>query len=106
MITSDSRHPQSGPERDFSSHAEEASYLKARANYVSERTDFHLQNPAHAELDILTLENGCVAKFLATSQKDLEKAGVVLFFECYQLAIQLAEQDADNTDYQSIMESR
>jgi len=101
----DAAHLQYDSENSFSSREQESLFLKARANYVEERTNFHLQNSNHADLDLLAVEEGHVDKFFAAAQKDLLEAAIILFHGGHSIAHRLANQDADDADYPKIMES-
>lgn len=101
----DASHLQYDSENSFSSAEQESLFLKARASYVKERTDFHLQNSSHADLDTLAFEEGDVDKFFASAQKDLLEAAIILFHAGHLLAQRLANEDADEADYHKIMES-
>jgi len=92
-------------ENDFSSVEQESLFLKARANYVKERTDFHLQHASYADLDTLAFEEGDLDKFFASAQRDILEAAIILFHAGHLLAQRLANEDADDADYQKIMES-
>ncbi len=100
----DAAHFQYQSENNFSSAEQESLFLKARANYVLERTDFHLQHSECTDLDFLAFEEGDVAKFFATAQKDLLEAAIILFHGGHLLAQRLANEDADEADYHKIME--
>ena len=91
---------------NFKTPEEESTFNRARDRYITERIDFHLENPTAHELDTLVLEDGCVAKFLTSSQGNLEKAGIVLFHDAYQIAQRLAEHEAETADFDTIMDYR
>lgn len=90
----------------FVSSRHESCFETARATYIDERRRFHLEHPEDADLDVLSFEDGQLCTFIKDAPHDLLEASSMLYREVLHQASMLAENDADEADYDTIMAPR
>lgn len=93
-------------ETSFASPWHETCFELARAQYIDERRRFHLEHPEHADLDVLSFEDGQFCTFIKEAPHDLLAAATVLYKVVLHEASTLAENDADDADEDTIMADR
>ncbi len=90
----------------FIAPGHESCFETARAAYIDERRRYHLDHPEHADLDVLSFEDGQLCTFIKNAPYDLLEAASELYRVVLHEASRLAENDADEADYDTIMASQ
>lgn len=88
---------------DFSRPVDADIYNTARRAYVDHRTEYHLQHPAGCDLDVLSYENSQLIDFIKAYPADPLAASDALWRAIRAEAKTLAEGEADDAAYETIM---
>lgn len=100
--------PQYENENGFASDEAETQFPKALRHYKSQRTAYHLANLRSSDIDTLVYEAEDLLRFGraaldAENEKALHMAAYALLAAFRASAEKLAEDDADDADYDTIM---
>lgn len=88
---------------DFSRPVDADIYNIARRAYVDHRTEYHLQNPIKCDLDVLSYENGQLIDFINAYQANPLDAARAFWRSIEAEAEKLAEDDATDAAFETIM---
>ncbi len=80
-----------------------AAYKVSRLAYVDHRTEYHLQHPAECDLDVLSYEDAQLLDFIKAYPNYPSSASDELWKAIRNEARILAEGEADDADYHTIM---
>lgn len=98
-------HQQYEADNGFPTEHAEFQFLEARRIYAAKRKAFHLVNPEKSDLDVLSYEDGQLLAFIKTFPDNPLDAAIALWGEITKHAEKLAESDAEDADYDTIMEA-
>ncbi len=90
-------------EVDFDRPVDAEVYNIARRAYVDYRTEYHLKHPAGCDLDVLSYEDSQLIDFIKAYPRDPLAASDALWRAIRAEAKTLAEGEADDADYHTIM---
>lgn len=89
----------------FPSEFAELQFLEAKRIYTAKRKAFHLAHPEIKDLDVLSYEEGQLLDFIHNFPVDPLEAAIALWGAITKHAEVLAEEDAEDADYDTIMEA-
>lgn len=90
-------------EDGFSSYASESNFRNARTTFCKQRTEYYLANPIEGDLDVLSYDDGQILAFINNYPNDPLAASDAFYREVIKQAERLAQYDADDSDYHTIM---
>ncbi len=90
-------------ENGFPSELAETQFLEALRLFTARRKNFHLANPHVMDLDVLSFEEGQFLTFIREYPSDPLNAADNLWRAVCKEAQKLAEDDAADADYDTIM---
>lgn len=88
---------------DFHNPVDADIYNVARRAYVDHRTEYHLKHPTGCDLDVLAYENSQLIDFIKSYPADPLAASDALWRAIRAEAKTLAEADADDAAYETVM---
>lgn len=98
-------HQQYEVENSFASEREEVDFTEAQRLYIAKRKAYHLVHPEDSDLDVLSMEGGQLLTFINTFPNDPLDAAIALWAAITKEADNLAEGDAAEADYDTIMDA-
>ncbi len=98
-------HQQYEVQNGFSSEHAEFMFLEAQRIYTAQRKAFHKANPEVRDIDVLLLEDEHVLNWIKSHPDNRVKAADALEAGLERVLTREAECDAEDADYDTIMEA-